>query len=68
MKICLPESLNAFVEMPANQRGEGSCGESGNEWIQEDQDHLQLREKLMAGANTATMSPVDATYFDGRRD
>jgi antitoxin ParD1/3/4 len=38
------------------------------ELIRKDQERLQLRNLLMAGATSAPAAPADASYFDGLRD
>jgi antitoxin ParD1/3/4 len=37
------------------------------ELIRKDQDRLQLRGLLLAGAESAPSSPADASYFEGLR-
>jgi antitoxin ParD1/3/4 len=37
------------------------------ELIRRDQDRLQLRNLLLAGASSAPTAPVDETYFEGLR-
>lgn len=38
------------------------------ELIRKDQDRLQLRNLLLAGAVSAPAAPADASYFDRLRD
>ena len=68
MNISLPESLKIFVDVQVSQRGYGTSSEYVRELIRKDQDRLQLRQTLLAGASSAPMVPVDASYFDSLRD
>jgi antitoxin ParD1/3/4 len=68
MNISLPESLKSFVDVQVSQRGFSTSSEYVRELIRQDQDRLQLREKLLAGASSAATSPVDVVYFDALRD
>jgi len=68
MNIYLPESLKAFVDEQVGQRGYGTSSEYVRELIRRDQDRLQLRKVLLAGASSAPTVPVDAAYFDGLRE
>jgi antitoxin ParD1/3/4 len=38
------------------------------ELIRRDQDRLQLRNLLLAGASSAPTAPVDETHFEGLRE
>jgi antitoxin ParD1/3/4 len=68
MNISLPDSLKSFVDEQVSQRGYGTSSEYVRELIRRDQDRLQLRKLLLAGASSAPTAPVDAAYFDGLRD
>lgn len=68
MNISLPESLKAFVDEQVSQRGYGTSSEYVRELIRRDQDRLQLRNLLLAGASSAPAEPVNATYFEGLRE
>jgi antitoxin ParD1/3/4 len=68
MNISLPESLKAFVDEQVSQRGYGTSSEYVRELIRRDQDRLQLRNLLLAGASSAPAAPVSDTYFDGLRE
>jgi antitoxin ParD1/3/4 len=68
MNISLPDTLKSFVDEQVSQRGFGTSSEYVRELIRKDQERLQLRNLLMAGAASAPAAPVDATYFDGLRD
>ena len=68
MNISLPDSLKAFVDEQVSQRGYGTSSEYVRELIRRDQDRLQLRSLLLAGASSAPMAPVNETYFEGLRE
>lgn len=67
MNVSLPEALKAFVDEQVSRRGFGSSSEYVRELIRRDQDRLQLRSLLLAGASSAPTAPVNETYFDGLR-
>lgn len=67
MNISLPESLKDFIDEQVSQRGFGTSSEYVRELVRKDQDRLQLRELLLAGARSNPTEPVNATYFDGLR-
>jgi antitoxin ParD1/3/4 len=67
MNISLPDSLKEFVDEQVNQRGYGTSSEYVRELIRRDQDRLQLRGLLLAGATSSQTKPVDHAYFDGLR-
>jgi antitoxin ParD1/3/4 len=68
MNISLPDSLKAFVDEQVSQRGYGTSSEYVRELIRRDQDRLQLRNMLLAGASSASTAPVNETYFEGLRE
>ena len=68
MNISLPDTLKSFVDEQVSQRGYGTCSEYVRELIRKDQDRLQLRGLLLAGAASNPTAPVDASYFDELRD
>ena len=68
MNISLPDSLQAFVNEQVSRRGYGTSSEYVRELIRKDQDRLQLRELLLAGAGSAPAAPVDGAYFEGLRN
>ena len=68
MNISLPETLKTFVDTQVVQRGYGTSSEYVRELIRKDQDRLQLREKLLAGASSTPGEPVNEAYFDRLRD
>ena len=68
MNISLPDTLKSFVDEQVSQRGYGTSSEYVRELIRRDQDRLQLRNLLLAGAASAPAAPADASYFDGLRD
>lgn len=68
MNISLPDSLKAFVDEQVSQRGYGTSSEYVRELIRRDQDRLQLRKLLLAGASSAPAAPVNEGYFEGLRE
>ncbi len=68
MNISLPDTLKSFVDEQVSQRGYGTSSEYVRELIRKDQDRLQLRGLLLAGAASPPTAAVDATYFEGVRD
>lgn len=68
MNISLPESLKSFVDDQVSQRGYGTSSEYVRELIRKDQDRLQLRGLLLAGAASPPAAIADGTYFSGLRD
>ncbi len=68
MNISLPDSLKSFVDEQVSKRGYGTSSEYVRELIRKDQDRLQLRNLLLAGAATAPTAQADAGYFEGLRD
>jgi len=68
MNISLPDSLKAFVDEQVSQRGYGTSSEYVRELIRRDQDRLQLRNLLLAGASSAPTARVNETYFEGLRE
>lgn len=68
MNISLPDGLKAFVDEQVSQRGYGTSSEYVRELIRRDQDRLQLRNLLLAGASSAPTATADERYFDGLRE
>jgi antitoxin ParD1/3/4 len=66
--ISRPNTLKTFVDHQGSQRGDGTHSESVPKPTRKDQDRLQWREQLLAGASSAPSAPVNAAYFDGLRD
>ena len=60
MNISLPDTLKSFVDEQVNQRGYGTSSEYVRELIRKDQDRLQLRGLLLAGAASNPAAPADA--------
>lgn len=67
MNISLPDSLKDFVDEQVQERGYGTSSEYVRELIRKDQDRLQLRGVLLAGAKSAATKPANRSYFDGLR-
>lgn len=67
MNISLPDSLKDFVDEQVDERGYGTSSEYIRELIRKEQDRLQLRSLLLAGASSMPTKPVDGAYFDGLR-
>jgi antitoxin ParD1/3/4 len=68
MNISLPDTLKSFVDEQVSQRGYGTSSEYVRELIRKDQDRLQLRNLLLAGAASTPTAPADASYFKDLRD
>jgi antitoxin ParD1/3/4 len=68
MNISLPDTLKSFVDEQVSQRGYGTSSEYVRELIRKDQDRLQLRQLLLAGAASSPAAPVDGACFEGLRD
>lgn len=67
MNISLPESLKSFVDEQVERRGYGTSSEYVRELIRKDQDRVQVRGLLLAGAASAPSTEADETYFDDLR-
>jgi antitoxin ParD1/3/4 len=67
MNISLPDALKSFVDEQVSQRGYGTSSEYVRELIRKDQDRLQLRALLLAGAASEPSAPADGAYFEGLR-
>lgn len=68
MNISLPEALKSFVDEQVSSRGFGTSSEYVRELIRKDQERLQLRGLLLAGATSPTAAVADDTYFASLRD
>lgn len=68
MNISLPDTLKSFVDEQVRQRGYGTSSEYVRELIRRDQDRLQLRGLLLAGAASAPSTPADTNHFEELRD
>jgi antitoxin ParD1/3/4 len=67
MNISLPEALKSFVDEQVNQGGYGTSSEYVRELIRKDQDRLQLRGLLLAGAASTPAAKATPAYFEGLR-
>ncbi|MEP7098940.1 MAG: type II toxin-antitoxin system ParD family antitoxin [Burkholderiales bacterium] len=68
MNVSLPDSLRSFVDEQVSSRGFGTSSEYVRELIRKDQDRLNLRGLLLAGAKSRSTAPVDAAYFASLRE
>ncbi|MDE1949739.1 MAG: type II toxin-antitoxin system ParD family antitoxin [Burkholderiales bacterium] len=68
MNISLPEALKSFVDEQVNTRGFGTSSEYVRELIRKDQERLQLRGLLLAGASSKPAAAADAAYFGALRE
>jgi len=68
MNVSLPDSLKAFVYEQASPRGCATSSEYVRELIRRDQDRLQTRKLMLAGASSASTAPVSDPHFDGLRE
>ncbi len=68
MNVSLPDSLRSFVDEQVNSRGFGTSSEYVRELIRKDQDRLNLRGLLLAGANSKSTALADADYFASLRE
>jgi antitoxin ParD1/3/4 len=68
MNISLPDTLKSFVDEQVSQGSYGTSSEYVRELIRKDQDRLQLRGLLLAGAASAPAAPADPAYFEGLRE
>lgn len=67
MNISLPESLKAFVDRQVAARGYGTSSEYVRELIRRDQERLELKGLLLAGAASAPGAPADEAWFNRLR-
>lgn len=67
MNISLPDTLKSFVDEQVSLRGYSTSSEYVRELIRKDQDRLQLRGLLLAGAASSPTAPADSRYFEGLR-
>jgi antitoxin ParD1/3/4 len=68
MNISLPDALKSFVDEQVNKGGYGTSSEYVRELIRKDQDRLQLRGLLLAGAASAPAAPSSPAHFEGLRN
>jgi len=67
MNISLPDSLKAFVDEQVSQRDYGTSSEYVRDLIRREQERLQLRSLLLAGASSPPITSTNEAYFDGLR-
>ena len=63
MNISLPDTLKSFVDQQVSTRGYGTSSEYVRELIRKDQDRLQLRALLLAGAAIVPTAAANGAYF-----
>lgn len=68
MNISLPQALKTFVDEQVHSRGFGTSSEYVRELIRKDQERLQLRGLLLAGAASQPAKAADSAYFQSLRD
>ena len=68
MNISLPQALKTFVDEQVHSRGFGTSSEYVRELIRKDQERLQLRGLLLAGAASQPANAADSAYFQSLRD
>jgi antitoxin ParD1/3/4 len=67
MNISLPDGLKSFVDQQVSQRGYGTSSEYVRELIRKDQDRMQLRQLLLAGAASPSGPAADETFYASLR-
>lgn len=67
MNVSLPDTLREFVEAQVGRSGYGTSSEYVRELIRRDQERLQFRDLLLAGARSPVAGEADEAYFDGLR-
>lgn len=67
MNISLPQALKDFVDEQVDRRGFGTSSEYIRELIRKDQERLQLRTLLLAGASSPPAPTADDVYFAALR-
>jgi antitoxin ParD1/3/4 len=65
MNISLPDQLKQFVDAQVESGSYGTSSEYVRMLIRREQDIDDLRNKLLAGANSGFGRPVDDEYFAG---
>ncbi len=67
MNISLTDSLKSLVDDQVTAGGYGTSSEYVRELLRKEQDRLQLRNILLAGAESTATVPIDGAYFDSLR-
>lgn len=67
MNISLPQSLKDFVDAQVAERRYGTTSEYVRDLIRRDRDRVDLRSRLLAGADSEPTAPADGSYFDQLR-
>lgn len=67
MNISLPEALKSFVDEQVSSRGFGTGSEYVRELIRRDQERIELRRLLLAGAQSRPAAEADSAYFAALR-
>lgn len=68
MNISLQEAMKSFADEQVSSRGFGTSSEYVRELIRKDQERLQFRGLLLAGAKSQPGAAADGTYFAALRD
>lgn len=63
MNISLPDTLKQFVDQQVTTAGYGTSSEYVRELIRRDQERTQLRQLLLAGAQSKPSGLADEAYF-----
>jgi antitoxin ParD1/3/4 len=67
LNVSLPDTLKTFVDEQVGRYGYDAGDEFVRELIRKEKDRQQLRDLLLAGAESAPTEAVDAQYFDTLR-
>jgi len=68
MNISLPDALKEFVDRQVDERGFGSSSEYVRELIRWDQNRTQLKQLLLAGAESPVAGSLDDGWLEQLRD
>ncbi|MFN3946232.1 MAG: type II toxin-antitoxin system ParD family antitoxin [Allosphingosinicella sp.] len=68
VSVTLPDSLAAFLEAEAADRGFGSSDEFLRDLVRREHDRARVRNLLLEGLASPLEGPADKEFFDGLRD